>query len=265
MSLPSPGPDRAAVVTGASSGIGKEIARELHRRGHQVVLVARSADRLAECAAELGNGAFPLPTDLADRAARAGLLPRVAELGVTPDLLVNNAGFSTSGPVWKADADAELKMIEVDVAAVADLCTRFLPGMVERGRGAVLNVASTAAFQPLPGQAGYGAGKAFVLSYTQSLAGELHGTGVTATALCPGPVATGFGAAAGFSKEDEQALPSIMWVDAAAVAKAAVDGLARGRLVVIPGMVNRIASVFATVTPRSALLPILRRGHPSLK
>jgi short-subunit dehydrogenase len=266
MSLPTPGQDRAAIVTGASSGIGKEIARELHRRGHQVVLVARSADRLRELADELGSGAFVLPADLADRAARAGLPGRVAELGVTPDILVNNAGFSTTGPVWKADVEAELRMVEVDVAAVVDLSTRFLPGMVERGRGALLNVASTAAFQPLPGQAGYGAGKAFVLSYTQSLAGELHGTGVTATALCPGPVDTGFGEAAGFSKEDaENALPSVMWVSAADVAKAAVDGMARGRLVVIPGMVNRVASVFATVTPRSVLLPILRRGHPSLK
>jgi short-subunit dehydrogenase len=266
MSLPSPGPDRAAVVTGASSGIGKEIARELHRRGHQVVLVARSADKLAELAAELGDDAYSLPADLSDRAARAELPGRVGELGVTPDILVNNAGFSTTGPVWKADPDAELRMIEVDVAAVADLCTRFLPGMVERGRGAVLNVASTAAFQPLPGQAGYGAGKAFVLSYTQSLAAELHGSGVTATALCPGPVDTGFGEAAGFSKEEaEKALPSFMWVGAADVAKAAVDGMARGRLVVIPGVANRVASVFATVTPRSVLLPILRRGHPSLR
>ena len=108
-----------------------------------------------------------------------------------------------------------MAMIELDVVAVADLCSRFLPGMVERGRGAVLNVASTAAFQPLPGQAGYGAGKVFVLSYTQSLAGELKGTGVTATTLCPGPVDTGFGEAAGFSKADaEEALPKVMWVSA---------------------------------------------------
>ena len=266
MALPSPAPDRAAVVTGASSGIGKEIARELHRRGHQVVLVARSADKLTEFADELGDGAHVLPADLTDRRARAELLERVTALARTPNILVNNAGFSTTGPVSKADPDAELNMIEVDVAAVADLTTRFLPGMVERGSGALLNVASTAAFQPLPGQAGYGAGKAFVLSYTQSLAGELKGSGVTATALCPGPVDTGFGEAAGFSKEDaEKTLPSVMWVSPQDVAKAAVDGMARGRLVVIPGLVNRVASVFSTVTPRTLLLPILRRGHPSLK
>jgi short-subunit dehydrogenase len=266
MGLPSPGPDRAAVVTGASSGIGAEIARELHGRGHQVVLVARSADRLADLAAELGDRAHPLPADLSDRAARAGLLEGVAALGLTPDILVNNAGLSTLGPVASADPDAELNMIEVDVVAVADLCTRVLPGMVERGRGAVLNVASTAAFQPLPGQAGYAAGKAFVLSYTQSLAAELRGTGVSATALCPGPVDTGFGERAGFSKEDAEAsLPSFMWVGARDVAKAAVDGLAHGRLVVIPGTANRVAAALAQVTPRTLLLPLLVRGHPALK
>ena len=265
MSLPQPGPDRTAVVTGASSGIGAEIARQLSRRGHHVTLVARSADKLAALAAELGS-ADALPADLADRDTRAGLLDRVTALGRTPDVLVNNAGLSTLGRVAAADPDAEINMIEVDVVAVADLCTRFLPGMVERGRGALLNVASTAAFQPLPGQAGYGAGKAFVLSYTQSLAGELRGTGVSVTALCPGPVATGFEETAGFAEGEAAAtLPSFMWVSAETVAKAAVDGLARGRLVVIPGVANRTASVFAQITPRSLLVPILARGHPGLR
>jgi short-subunit dehydrogenase len=127
-------------------------------------------------------------------------------------------------------------------------------------------VASTAAFQPLPGQAGYGGCKAFVLSYTRSLGGELRGTGVSTTVLCPGPVDTGFGETAGFAKEDaDNALPAFMWVSPQNVAKAAVDGLARGRLVVIPGVANRVGSVLSTVTPKTLLLPILRRGHPSLK
>lgn len=269
MSLPPPGPDRTAVVTGASSGIGTEIARELARRGHGVTLVARSADRLEELAAELrGTGvrAEVHPADLSDRAARAELLDRVTELGLTPDILVNNAGFSTLGPVAKADPEAEMKMIEVDVVAVADLCTRVLPGMVERGRGAVLNVASTAAFQPLPGQAGYGAGKAFVLSYTQSLVGELRGTGVTATVLCPGPVDTGFGERAGFARDDaKDALPEFMWVDAVTVARTAVEAMERGRMVAIPGLANRLGAAVAQVTPRSLLLPILTRGHPGLR
>jgi uncharacterized protein len=265
MALPTPGSDRAAVVTGASSGIGAEIARELHRRGHQVVLVARSTDKLDALVTELGDGAHALPADLNDRPTRATLLDRVADLGLTPDVLVNNAGLSTLGPVYKSDPDAELNMIELDVLAVADLCARFLPGMVDRGRGAILNVASTAAFQPLPGQAGYGASKVFVLSYTQSLAAELRGTGVSATALCPGPVETAFGETAGFTKDEEKVLPGFMWVSAEEVAKAAVDGLARGRLVVIPGVANRVAAQLAQVTPRSLLLPLLSRQHPGVK
>ena len=206
-----------------------------------------------------------LAADLADRSARAVLPTRVIKLGVTVDVLVNNAGFSTVGRVSEADPETEMQLVEVDVVAVVDLCTRFIHGMVERGRGAILNVASTAAFQPLPGQAAYGAGKAFVLSYTQSLVGELKGSGVSATALCPGPVHTGFGERAGFAKEDaEKALPSVMWVDAAAVAKAAVDGLDKGRMVVIPGVANRVAAAMAQVTPRTLLLPVLRT-HPGLK
>lgn len=229
-----------------------------------MTLVARSADKLEALAAELVS-ADVIALDLADRAGRAALLGQISERGRAVDILVNNAGLSTLGPVIKSDPEAELNMIEVDVAAVSDLCSRFLPGMVERGRGAVLNVASTASFQPLPGQAGYGAAKAFVLSYTQSLTGELRGTGVTATTLCPGPVHTGFGERAGFSKEDaEAALPAVMWVTAEDVAKKAVEGMVKGRLVVIPGKVNRVAAALSQVTPRSLLLPILVKNHPGL-
>jgi len=268
MALPAPAPDRTAVVTGASSGIGTEIARDLARRGHRVTLVARSADRLAELADEIrsaGGAADVLAADLTDRAARAGLLDRVTELGATPEVLINNAGLSTLGPVVKADPEAEMAMVELDVVAVVDLCTRFLPGMVDRGRGAVLNVASTAAFQPMPGQAGYGAGKAFVLSYTQALVGELRGTGVTATALCPGPVKTAFGATAGFTEEQEdKSLPAIMWVSAEEVARAAVAGLDKGRSLVIPGVANRVSATLSQVTPRSLLVPIIAKSHPGL-
>ena len=265
MSLPPPAPDRACLVTGASSGIGAEIARELVRRGHTVVLVARSVDKLEELAAELGERAHVLATDLNDRAARAALPDRVAELGLTVDVLVNNAGWSTLGLAHEADPEEELAMIELDVAAVVDLCTRFLPGMVSRGRGGVLNVASTAAFQPLPGQASYGGAKAFVLSYTQSLAGELHGTGVTATCLCPGPVDTGFGERAGFEPgEFDGSLPPIMWVSAADVARTGIEALDKGRLYAIPGVANRVAARFSQVAPNRALLAILRRAHPAL-
>ncbi len=269
MALPSPSPDRTAVVTGASSGIGAEIARQLAERGHGVTLVARRAELLEALAAELRGGgvrADVLAVDLADRPSRADLLGQVEALGLEPTILVNNAGFSTVGPVHAADPEREVAMVDVDVAAVVDLCTRFLPGMVERGRGAILNVASTAAFQPLPGQAGYAACKAFVLSYTRSLNGELAGRGVTATALCPGPVATGFGEAAGFSKEDaEKALPSFMWESVEAVAQCGIDAMAKGHPVAIPGAANRVSAALANLTPKRLLVPILARQHPGLR
>jgi hypothetical protein len=218
-----------------------------------------------ECRA-LGVRTEVLETDLSDRKARAALLGRVDALGLTLDILVNNAGLSTLGRVSASDPEAEIAMIEVDVVAVADLCSRMLPGMVERGRGAVLNVASTAAFQPLPGQAGYGGCKAFVVSYTHSLRGELRGTGVTATVLCPGPVHTGFGETAGFTKEEsEGALPGFMWETPEAVAKVGIDALAKGRPVAIPGLANRAGAALGYLTPRRLLVPMLASQHPGLR
>jgi len=141
----------------------------------------------------------------------------------------------------------------------------FVPGMVARHGGAVLNTASTAAFQPLPGQAGYGASKAFVLSYGRALRAELRGTGVTVTTLCPGPVETGFAEAAGMTDaEAAESLPRIMWVPASDVARAAVEGLAAGRGVVIPGTANRAAAGLAHLAPKALLLPLLAKRHPAL-
>ncbi|MCV7419707.1 SDR family NAD(P)-dependent oxidoreductase [Mycobacterium yunnanensis] len=264
--LPAPSADGTVLVTGASSGIGEELAREWARRGRHVVLVARRADKLHALATSLGSAADVLAADLADPDERAALPARVAELGRVVDVLVNNAGLSTSGPVATSDPTAELNLVEVDVAAVVDLCSRFVPGMVSRGRGAVLNVASVGAFGPLPGQAAYGAAKAFVLSYSQALGQELSGTGVAVTTLCPGPVKTGFGATAGISDADaEAALPKAMWVTAADVAAAAVDGVAAGKSVVVPGAFNRVGAAAYRLLPRRLLLPILARTHPALK
>jgi short-subunit dehydrogenase len=264
--LPPASDNGSVLVTGASSGIGEELAREFARRGRHVVLVARRADRLRALATSLGAAAEVLAADLSSAEDRAALPARVGDLGRVVDVLVNNAGLSTSGPVATSDPAAELNLIEVDVAAVADLCSRFVPGMVARGRGAVLNVASVAGFGPVPGQAAYGGAKAFVLSYTQSLGQELQGTGVIASALCPGPVKTGFGAAAGISDADaEAALPKAMWVSAADVARAAVDGLEAGKTVVIPGALNKVGAAAYKVLPRRVLLPILARTHPALK
>jgi short-subunit dehydrogenase len=270
MALPEPKDNTTAVVTGASSGIGSEIARELARRGHGVTLVARREDRLKALADELA-GAHKVRTeviaaDLTDADSRGSLPGLVAERGLTPDILVNNAGFTTMGPVHRATRDAELALVRTNVEAVVDLCTLFVPGMATRHRGAVLNTASTAAFQPLPGQAGYGASKAFVLSYGRALGAELRGTGVTVTTLCPGPVETGFAEAAGMTDEQaSETLPKFMWVPAAEVAKAAVNGLATGRPVVIPGAANRTAAAVAQLTPKALLLPLMVQRHPALR
>ncbi|KDF00975.1 oxidoreductase [Mycolicibacterium aromaticivorans JS19b1 = JCM 16368] len=264
--LPTPGPHRAALITGASSGIGAEIARVLSSRGHHVVLVARRTEQLTALAESLPGPSSVVGADLSQPQERAALPGRVAELGLDVDILVNNAGLSTTGPVAAADPVAELNVVEVDVAAVVDLCTRFVGAMAARRRGAVLNVASLGAFGPLPGQAVYGAAKAFVLSYTYALREELKPSGVTATTLCPGPVKTGFGAAAGISDEDaEAALPKPLWVSAEDVAKAAVDGLAAGKAVVVPGRLNYAATAVYQLTPKRLLLPLLARSHPSLK
>lgn len=269
MALPAAAPDRTALVTGASSGIGEAIARELAARGHGVTLVARSADRLHALAAELsatGIRAEALPTDLTDAAARAALPDRVAQLGLEVSILVNNAGLSTLGPVHRSDPDAERGMYELNVMALTDLCARFLPGMVERHRGAVLNVASTAAFQPLPGQAGYGASKAFVLSYTRALGEELRGSGVVTTTLCPGPVDTGFGERAGFDHDEALgSLPSFMWETPDAVARTGLDALASGHQVAIPGPANRFAAITAQLTPKRVLSRLVASRHPGLR
>ena len=266
MTLPSPASGRVAVVTGASKGIGAEIAKELSRRGHELVLVARSADQLKSVADEHADHRPRRTCGSVGPAARAGLLGELESRGLTPQILVNNAGFSTMGPVHRSDPEVERNMLELDVVALADLCARFLPGMVERKSGAVLNVASTAAFQPLPGQAGYAGAKAFVLSYTRSLAAELHGTGVRATVLCPGPVETDFGKTAGFTpKEEKESLPPMMWIPAPEVARAAVDGMDAGKVVVIPGAANKAGAAFATIAPKRLLASFVAKNHPGLR
>jgi uncharacterized protein len=269
MALPTPKENTTAIVTGASSGIGAEIARELARRGHGLTLVARREDRLKALADELAQAhsvrTEVVAADLTDADSR-GELPALLEArGLRVDILVNNAGFTTMGPVYRGDRAAELALIRTNVEAVVDLCTLFVPGMVTRHRGAVLNTASTAAFQPLPGQAGYGASKAFVLSYGRALGAELRGTGVSVTTLCPGPVETGFAEAAGMTDDEAaESLPKFMWIPAVDVARAAVEGLAAGRTVVIPGTANRAAAGLAHLAPKALLVPLLAKRHPAL-
>ena len=270
MALPAPAPDRTCIVTGASSGIGSELARGLAKRGLGVTLVARREDRLRALADELsaahGVRAEVCTADLSDQDSRSHIASELEHRGLTVDVLINNAGLSTTGAVHRSTPDRDIAMIRTDVEAIVHLCSLFVPGMVERGRGAVLNVASTAAFQPLPGQAGYGGAKAFVLSYSRATRAELKGTGVTMTVLCPGPVETEFAETAGFTEEESSnALPKFMWVSAADVAKTAISGLDKDRAVVIPGFANRVGAAVAHLTPRRLLLPMLARQHPALK
>jgi short-subunit dehydrogenase len=270
MALPAPNPDRTCLVTGASSGIGAEIAGLLAARGLGVTLVARSKAKLEELAGQLasryGVRTEVIVADLTDEDSRSAIASGLEARSLAVNVLVNNAGFSTMGPVYRSDPTKELAMVRTDVEAVVHLCSLFLPGMVERRSGAVLNVSSTAAFQPLPGQAAYGASKAFVLSYSHALRGELRSTGVTVTTLCPGPVETGFSAAAGISDaEAAAALPKMMWIPAVEVAKAAVSGMDANKAVVIPGAANRISAAAAWLSPRSVLVPLVAMRHPALR
>jgi hypothetical protein len=269
MSLPAPHPDRTCLVTGASSGIGVEIAGLLAGRGLGVTLVARSESKLRDLAGSLasrhGVRAEALPTDLTDADARSGLPGRLEELGLSVNVLVNNAGFSTVGPVYRADPEREMAMVRTDVEAVVHLCVLFTPGMVERRSGSILNVASTAAFQPIPGQAGYGGSKAFVLSYSHAIRQELRPHGVSVTALCPGPVATGFAEAAGVTPEEmESSMPKLFWVSAAEVARVGVTGMDDNKAVAIPGLPNKASAAVGWLSPRRVLLPLVARQHPGL-
>lgn len=268
MPLPTPSPTTTAIVTGASSGIGADLARELVARGHGVTLVARREERLRDLAAEVGDSVRVevIACDVADPDARARLFDEVQRRGLTVDVLVNNAGIGTVGPVSESTVDAEIRQARVNVEAVIDLTTRAVKQMVPRGRGAILNVGSTAAFQPFPGQSGYAGTKAFVRTYTDGLRGELAGTGVTVTTLHPGPVRTEFLDAAGFDeREFANAFPKFMWMPSRAVAKAGIDALAADRASVVPGIQNAIPARIFEFLPRRLLLPLLAGQHPALR
>ena len=261
MALPAPSEASTALVTGASSGIGAAIADSLARRGHGLTLVARREDRLTELAAELGERhgvrAGVMSCDLSDAGARDALAAKLAEGGLDVEILVNNAGFGYAGDFVDAGRERQVEMMRVNCEAVVDLCGRYLPAMVERGRGAAINVASTAAFQPLPGSSTYSAGKAFVLNFTEALHQELKGTGVTVTALCPGPVRTEFVDAAGIERADSA--PEFVWMSAEDVAEEAVKAAEAGKRAVVPGRLNYAGSVLGRHSPRKFVLPLSRR------
>jgi short-subunit dehydrogenase len=262
MSLPKPRPGAAALVTGASAGIGEALARELAGRGYDLIIVARRKARLdalaKELSAEHGVTVETLGCDLASATSRARLPKRIESLGLEVDVLVNNAGFATGGRFQESDTERELDQVRVLCEAPVALASAFLPGMVERRSGAILNVASTAAFQPLPYSAGYSAAKAHALAFSEALHGEVSGVGVTVTALCPGPVKTEFWDVAG-EQPIEAAMPDVMWVTPEQCAKDGVEGVASGDRVVVPGLTIKAGMTALRLLPNWLKIPASER------
>jgi uncharacterized protein len=260
--LPPPAPDSTALVTGASSGIGAELARGLARRGHGVTLVARRAERLEELAGELRDEhhvrAEVVPADLADAAARERMAAEIESRGLTVEILVNNAGFGIYVPFAESSRERELQQVRLNVEAVVDLGARYVPGMVERGRGAVINVSSTAGLQPLPGNGTYSAAKSFALFHTEALHEELRGTGVTATAVCPGPVKTEFQETSEPAFGDR--MPKLVWRQPERVAEDSLRAVEKGKRMVIPGgLTVRAAFGPNRMLPMTLVLPVARQ------
>lgn len=241
----------AALVTGASSGIGEEFARQLAARGHDLVLVARRTERLEALAAELPTEARAIPCDLASEAEK--LPERVAELGTEIELLINNAGFGTFGPFWEIAPHRDAEMVRVNCEAVITLSRAFVPGMVERGRGGVINVASVSSFQPLPYTAAYAASKAFVRSFTDALHAELRGSGVSALAVNPGPVKTEWHEVA----DDPRRVPA--WIEAEQAVRETLEAYDRSARSLVPGRLPRLVYNLSRLSPRPVQLRVTER------
>ena len=248
-----------ALVTGASGGIGLDIATVLAARGHDLVLVARRESAMTELAAKLkaahGATSHVIAADLAAPGAAERLVEQITTCGLTVDVLVNNAGYGLYGPITETDPVDEMNMLQLNVVALYRLTKLLVPGMVARKRGRVMNVASTAAFFSGPLMAVYYASKAFVLSFSEALDEEFAGTGVNVTCLCPGPTKSEFRARAGTADSklaDRPQNPSLP------VAEAAVDGLMRGERLVIPGAKNRWETSLPRFLPRRMVTGIVK-------
>ncbi|MCK9793882.1 SDR family oxidoreductase [Isoptericola sp. 4D.3] len=250
---------RTALVTGASSGLGAEFAAQLAATGHDLVLVARSGDRLAalaeRLAAEHGVAAHVLVQDLAEPDAADRVADRLAGLGLHVDLLVNNAGFGTCGRFEEIPARRDHDQLMVNVVALADLTHRLVPAMLGRGHGAVLNVASDAAFQPSPYFAVYGAAKAFVLSFGLALRQEYRGRGLRVLTLCPGPVETAFFDTIG----TRRAAVTGAMTTPEPVVRAALRALDRDRGYVAPGLANALTAHLTPRRPRALVAALAER------
>ena len=243
-----------AVITGASSGIGLELAKVFARNGHRVVLVARSGNKLEALANEIEAGGHARPVvltvDLEQPDAGDRIDAALTERNLEPQYVVNNAGFGLVGAAASRSRSEQMAMIDLNVRALTDLSLRWVDAL-ERQRGGLMNVASVAGFLPGPQSAVYYASKAFVLSFTQALYQEWKGRGIRVTALCPGPVPTGFQARAGVT---HRGLPDPSVVTADKVAEAGYRGLMAGRMLVVPGVVNKIIVFLSRILPRKTML-----------
>ena len=250
---PSPTAPLTALITGASSGIGEALARCFARDGHRLVLVARSQGKLQALAdalhAEHGTRAEVLPADLAQPGAASALAATLRRKRRRIDVLVNNAGMLEQGAFSTVDAEHHQQLIDLNVSGLTAMLAAFVPAMVARGSGRVLNLASIAAFQPLPGLAIYAASKAYVLSLSESLAEELRDSGVTVTALCPGITATGMLSSATAHNAKLSALPGFLIGDVDEVAAEGYRACLAGEVVVVPGAVNLAATLASRATP----------------
>jgi short-subunit dehydrogenase len=246
-----------ALVTGASSGIGAELAKQLSARGYEVILVARRADRLEQLAVELQGPSHVVACDLTrDAGSLAG---KVAELGLQVDVLVNNAGFGTHGRFVEVDPARDAEQVRLNCEAVVTLTHAFLPGMVERGRGGVITVASTAGMQPLPYETTYSASKAFARTFSDALSAELRGTGVRVLCVNPGPVPTEWQQVAGY---DADYLPPVPGkISAEQVARESLQAFERGRRTLIPGFVIRWYMRVNKPAPLSLKLRVVERMY----
>lgn len=248
-----------ALITGASGGIGEAFARLLASEGYDLILAARSANRLEALAEELraahGIEARAIRTDLSKAGAALDLVREIRESSQPVSLLVNNAGFGAFGEFRSMDPERIRDMIQVNITALTELTRALLPDLLQRGSAGILNVASTAAFLPGPLMAVYFATKAYVLSFGEALREELRGTGVTVTTLCPGPTASGFQEAAGMAESGLVRGRRLMSAEKAAAA--GYRGLIRGRSLVIPGIANRIQAFSPRLAPRNVLPSIV--------
>ena len=262
MPLPEPAPESVALVTGASAGIGREFACALAKRGHGVALVARRADRLEALASELrekhGVRAEVVAADLADEGVRTRLVAELDRRGVTVNILVNNAGFGIYSAFSASGPGRERQQLDVLVGAVLHLDGVYLPRMLLAGGGAIINVSSTSAFQPLPGNGTYAAAKAFVLFHSEALSYEVKGTNVTVTAVCPGPVRTEFQETS--DPLFTERMPRFVWTTPERVARDGLRAAERGKRTIIPGGLGpRLFFGLNRVTPVGLSLPIAGR------